>query len=78
VIMLIKVTSTPTPIFGITNGTSLGVTSSSNYSIWILRIIIDSSIYFVGKDKVQETMVNSTPLLIGYGSSMVVTISSLW
>jgi hypothetical protein len=30
VTMSIKVTSSPTPIFGITNGTSLGVIGSSN------------------------------------------------
>jgi len=77
VIMLINVTFAPTPIFGIANGTSLGVTSSSNSSIEVLTNTIDISINFVGKEKIQETMVNFVPLLIGYGSSMVMTTGSL-
>ncbi len=70
--MSIKVTFTPTPIFGITNGIGY-----SNPFTLVLTTIIGISIDSMGKYKVQETMANSTPL-IGFGSLVVVTTSSLW
>ncbi len=69
--MSIKVTFTPTPIFGITNGIGY-----SNPFTLVLTTIIGISIDSMGKYKVQETMANSTPL-IGFGSLVVVTTSSL-
>jgi hypothetical protein len=52
--MSIKVTSAPTPIYGIVNGTSLGVTSSSNSSTWILTTTTCISTDYVGKKKYKE------------------------
>jgi hypothetical protein len=73
----IKVTSAPTLIFCIVNGTCLGVTCFSNSSTWTLITTIGTSADYVGKDKVQDIVVSSAPPLIGFGSSMVMIISSL-
>ncbi len=56
----------------------LGVIGFFNPSTWIQIVTIGTSIYFVGKDKVQEIMANFVPPLIGSGSLVVVTTSSLW
>ncbi len=77
VIVSIKVTFAPTPIFGIANGTSLGVIGSSNSSTWLLTTTCTST-DFVGKSKVQKTVVGSTPFLIYVGSFVVVAIGLLW
>jgi hypothetical protein len=61
VIMSIKVTFAPTPIYSITNGIGLGVTCFSISSIWVLTTTTCTSTNSVGKDKLQKTMVISTP-----------------
>ncbi len=55
-----------------------GVTCYSNASTWVLTTTIDTSIGFVAKGKVQETMASFAPLLMGSNSSVVVTTGSLW
>ncbi len=74
----IKVTSSPIPISGIINGMGFGVTCYSNASTWVLTTTTDTSIGFVAKGKVQETMASFAPLLMGSNSSVVVTTGSLW
>ncbi len=74
--MSIKVTFTPTPISSIINGKGLKVTCSSNLSTWVLTTRTSTFTNYVGKDKVQEIMASSAPL-IGSSSLMVVTIGSL-
>ncbi len=59
VIVLIKVTFIPTPIFGIINGTCLGITCYSNSFTYVLTTIIGISIDFMGKYRVQEIMASS-------------------
>lgn len=76
VIISMKLTFILTPIYGIFNRTSLGVTGSSNSSTWVLTITISVSIDSMGKGKVQEIVISSTPPLVCYGSFMVVTIDS--
>jgi hypothetical protein len=71
-----KLTFILTPIYGIANRTSLGVIGSSNSSTWVSTITISVSIDSVGKGKIQEIVIGSTPPLVCYGSSMVVTINS--
>ncbi len=56
-------TYAPTPIFIITNGTSLGLTCYFILFTWILTTTTCTSTKFVGKNKVQETMVGSAPLI---------------
>jgi hypothetical protein len=65
----------PIPIYGIGNGMGFGVTGFSKASIWMLTITMGVSISFMGKGKVQETMVNFAPLM-GSCSLVVVTTCS--
>jgi len=65
VILKIKVTSTPTMIYGIINGIGFGVKHSSKASTWMLTTTTCISIGFVGKGKAQNTMASYAPLLMG-------------
>ncbi len=74
----IIVTSTPTPISSIINGTGLEVIGYSNPCTWILTITTCTSISFMGKNKVQkEWLVFLFWSQIDFGFSMIVTTSSL-
>ncbi len=61
----IKVTSTPTIIYGITNSIGFGVKHSSKASTWVLTTTTCISIGYVGKGKTQNTMASYAPLFMG-------------
>jgi len=54
-----------------------GITFYFNFSTWVLTTIIGTSTNFVGKGKVQETMVSSA-LLIDSSFYVVMTTCSFW
>ncbi len=66
----------PTPIFGKINGIGFRMTSSSKAFTWVLKTITNTSMGFMDKGKVQETMASSAPPLMGLGSSVLEHVHS--